>query len=187
MRIALGVCLASLLLAGCAGMPNGGAFHGKRSGGADPSPEQQVWLAVAQKVRANEMSSASKEFALAIYYQTSFPTHRAHVNQLEKQARDGFCGLSREQANGIVRSLRWQNKQPKSIGDGFDHRPEFVITDRRPRKGDYLGLSSVFFDRDGQTAYVNADISGLSGSLVKMRLKGGVWVWDVECATWVSW
>jgi hypothetical protein len=151
------------------------------------TPEQQVWLAIARKVRANEMSSAGRELALSIYHETSFPTRRAQVTQLEKQARKGFCGLAQSESAGVVRSLRWQNKRAKSIGDVFEHRPEFSITDRHPSKGDYLGLSHVVFNRDGDTAYVNADIGGLSGSIVQAKLVNGAWTWAEECATWVSW
>lgn len=151
------------------------------------TPEQQVWLAVARQVRANEISSVGKEVALAIYHQTSFPTHRAHLTQLDKQARAGFCSLARDESAGVLRSLRWQNKRAKSIGDVFEHLPEFTVTDTRPGKGSYLGLSHVVFGREGKTAYVNADISGQSGSIVQMRLSEGVWVWGDECATWVSW
>lgn len=164
-------------------------FRRDTSGNALPPamPEQQVWLAVAQQVRANEKSGSGRETALPIYHQTSFPTHRAQITQLERQARRGFCGLAQAESGGVVRSLRWQNKRAKSIGDVFEHRAEFNVTDRHPSKGDYLGLSNVVFDRDGDTAYLNADIGGLSGSIVKMKLVNGAWLWSEECATWASW
>lgn len=150
-------------------------------------PQQQVWLAAARQVLTNgnpNLAGASR--ALPVYHRTSFVGRRSSLAQLERQAAKGFCGLSREEAGGVVRSLHWQNKRTRSIGDVFDHRPEFAVVDRRPDSGDYLGLSDVMFSREGDTAYLNVDISGLSGSIVQMKRDGDSWAWAAECAVWTS-
>jgi hypothetical protein len=149
-------------------------------------PQQQVWLAVAQRVRAHDAPASAEPRALSVFHRTSFPKRRESLSQLDKQARRGFCGLPRDEADGVVRSLDWQNKRTHSIGDLFDHRPEFEVVTRRSDKGGQLGLSDVVFTRDGETAYLNADIGGAAGSIVKMRKKDGAWTWDSECATWTT-
>lgn len=154
---------------------------------APATPEQQVWLAAAEHVRANESASVIAQRTLTIYHRTSFPKFRYAIAQLEMQARAGFCGLPREEAAGVVRSLHWQNKEPGGLGDVFDHRPGFAVVDRRPDKGVLLGLSRVVFDQAGSAAYLNIDISGRSGSLVQFRRVNGNWVWASECATWITW
>jgi hypothetical protein len=151
------------------------------------TPEQQVWLAAAERVLANESASVTRPRPLPIYHLTSFPRFRYAIAQLEMQARAGFCGLTREEAAGVVRSLHWQNKEAGGVGDVFDHRPGFAVVDRRPAQGDLLGLSRVVFDQAGTAAYLNVDIGGKSGSLVQFRQVNGAWVWAAECATWVTW
>jgi hypothetical protein len=149
-------------------------------------PQQQVWLAAARHVQANESSGAGADRVLTILHRTSFPRPRSSLAQLERQAEKEFCGLSREDASGVVRSLHWQNKRAASIGDVFDHRPEFRVVERRPKSGDSLGMSDVVFSRDGNTAYLNVDIGGQSGSVVQMRRDGHAWAWAAECAVWTS-
>jgi hypothetical protein len=154
---------------------------------APATPEQRVWLAVATRVRENDRSSARRAGSLPIYFRTTFPSLRPSITQLEKQARPGFCGLSRDASSGVVRSLRWLNRDSRSIGDVFDHRPGFVVAEGRRRKDDQLGLSNVVFNREGDTAYVSADLGGRSGSIVQVKLADGEWRWAAECATWASW
>ncbi len=151
------------------------------------TPEQQVWLAVAQRVRENESSFVRRPGALPVHFRTSFPSFRASITQMEKQAHATFCGLSQEESNGVVRTLRWMNRDTRAIGDVFEHRSEFAVSERGRRRQEQLGLSRVMFNRAGDIAYVNADIGGHSGSIVQMKLENGEWRWVSECATWVSW
>lgn len=159
--------------------------HGSAT--APPMPRQRVWLAAATHVRDNESQGVTGDKSLPVYHRTAFPRFRFALAQLEKQAQQGFCGLSREEAAGVVRSLHWQNKTDRAIGDLFDHRPGFALKESRREKGDQIGLSDVVFDRAGTSAYLNVDIGGRSGSIVRVELRDGAWQWAGECAQWISW
>jgi hypothetical protein len=153
---------------------------------APATEEQRVWLAAAQHVLANESAGTSKPGPLVVRSRTSFPG-RAAVSQLQKNAKQEFCGQSREGARSIVYVLNRLGGRERSVRDVFANRPEFSLTDSRPKKGDYVGLSEVLFHGEMQSAYLNVDISGRSGSIVKMEKKDGAWQWAAECATWISW
>jgi hypothetical protein len=152
-----------------------------------PMPQQRVWLAAATHLRAKETQGATGGGTLPIYHRTTFPPFRFALTQLEKQARAGFCGLPREEATGVVRSLHWQNKEDRAIGDLFDHRPGFEIKTGRRQKRDQVGLSDVVFDRAGTAAYLNISIGPRSGSIIRFELRDDAWHWAGECAQWISW
>ena len=148
------------------------------------SKQQAVWLAAAQHVLANESRSVNERGVLLIRSRTSFPGSKAALAQLRKQAAQGFCGLPATDAKLVLDALRWD--RASSVRDVLENRPGFSLVDARPEKGDYLGLSSVAFDRQAITGYLNIDISGLAGSIVKMEWTDGAWVWSAECATWTN-
>jgi hypothetical protein len=151
--------------------------------------EQRVWLAAATHVLANESAGTSNPGPLVVRSRTSFP-RRTTVSQLRKNAKQEFCGQSSEDARSIIFILNRAGGRGRSIRDLFVNRPEFSLTDNLPKKGDSLGMSEVLFYRDAknvQSAYLSVEISGRSGSIVKMENKAGSWQWADECATWVSW
>ena len=150
--------------------------------------EQRVWLAAAQHVHATESAGMSTPAPLAINSRTTFPG-RAAVSRLQKNAKQEFCGESREDARTIIYVLNRLGGRARSVRDVFANRPEFALADSRPTKGDYLGLSEVLFYKgtnDRQFAYLNVDIGGQSGSIVKMEKQDGAWAWSAECATWTN-
>ena len=150
--------------------------------------EQRVWLAAAQHVQANESAGTSNLGTLAINSRTTFPG-RAAVSRMQKNAKQQFCGESREDARTIIYVLDRLGGRERSVRDVFANLPEFALADSRPAKGDYLGLSEVLFykgAKDTQFAYLNVDIGGQTGSIVKMEKQDGAWTWSAECATWTN-
>lgn len=161
-----------------------------RATGAGPWPPasqaQHIWLAAARHVLANESASAQRPGALSILARTSYPLSRRAMSRLKDEAQNGLCGLSGEDAKEVLSALRWVNARETNVRDVFEHRPEFALVDSPSVQGDYLGLSGVVFSRDTDFAHLNVDISGQSGSIVRMEKQDGAWAWSAECATWIN-
>ncbi len=149
--------------------------------------EHKVWRAAAEHVRKDESATVSNPGALPILSRTSFPRFPGAISQLNAAAKAGFCGLNPREAEGLVEELVTLNAKEASTRSVFTEGPLFRLTDTRPEEGDHLGLSRVAFSKDRHTAYLNLDIGGMSGSIVKMRLEKGEWHFVMGCADWVSW
>ena len=121
-----------------------------------------------------------------MFERTSFPRLQGSVAQLKQTARVQFCGLPAPEAEAIVVQLERLNSGSESIREVFAGLPEFRITNIRPGKGDYLGISKVLVSKDQRTAYFNLDTGGVSGSIVVMKLENGEWGKLEECAQWTS-
>jgi hypothetical protein len=150
------------------------------------SQEQHVWLAASQHVLADESASVENPGPLPILSRTSYPASRLALSRLEDQTRNVLCDLSGKDTKEMLTALRWENKRHRPVREVFEYRPEFKLVDSRPEEGDHLGLSRVVFARDTEFAYLNVDIGGQSGSIVRMEKKDGAWAWSAECATWTN-
>lgn len=151
------------------------------------SKEQAVWLAAAKYVRANAGEfDDHPEVPLQILARTSYPSSRIALAQLKKLAMQGFCELSARDARQVLEALRGANYRQRSVRDVFEHRSEFRLVESRPEKGDHLGISAVVFDREATTAYLDLDIGGPSGSIVRMTRIGEEWGAFTECAAWTA-
>lgn len=156
--------------------------------GTPPSTEEhKVWRAAAEHVREQESGSVSDPGPLPILSRTSFPRFLSAVSQLNASAKGNSCGLSPGDAAGLIEKLVELNSREVSTRPAFTGDPLFRLTDTRPEEGDHLGISQVIFSDDRQTAYLNLDIGGMSGAIVKMQIEKGEWRYVVGCAEWVSW
>ena len=149
--------------------------------------EHKVWRAAAEHIREAEAEIVSDPRPLPILARTSFPKFPNAVSQLSKAAESGFCGLNPGEAEELVRKLVTLNSKETSTRSIFKNDSLFRLTNTRPKVGDHLGISRVVFSEDRQTAYLNLDIGGMAGAIIKMRLEKKEWRYDVGCAEWVSW
>jgi hypothetical protein len=164
-----------------------GLFVATAAAAPPRTEEQRVWLAAARHVLANESAAATHPGPLSVHSRTSYPGFPASVAQLREAARNGLCDAPADDSAAILEQLEKLNAHQVSVREVFTGLPGFRVTDERPENGDYLGLSRVLISQDLQTAYLNLDISGLSGSIVQMKLENGEWRVMAECAQWASW
>lgn len=151
-----------------------------------PSEEQRVWLAAAKHVLANEAAGTKTGGPLLVFASTSFPKLPKAMAQLKEASKQAFCDVPGSEAEWIVERLEQVNSKAVALRESFAGMPQFRIAKKRPNKGDYLGLSRVLFSADRQTAYLNLDIGGVSGSIVRMKLFNGEWGKLEECAQWTA-
>jgi len=149
--------------------------------------EVTVWRAVIAHVAQSERQATSGIGTLSVLNVSSFPTMPYVQEQLDQGASKGFCGLSSHESAEILVQLRKQNTSAVQIDSSVSTIPEVVLTSSRPPNGDYLGMSRVVFIASGQAAFLNLDISGLSGAIVRVNKVGDDWVAAGECVEWVTW
>jgi hypothetical protein len=145
-----------------------------------------VWLAAAKHVLANESTGTEMAGPLFVLVNTSFPKSPISMAALSKSVREQFCNVPSTEAASIVSDLARLNSNAVSVREAFAGLTQFRITEERPSKGDYLGISNVLFSADRHTAYLNLDIGGVSGSIVRMKRENGEWGKLEECAQWAS-
>jgi hypothetical protein len=144
--------------------------------------EHKVWRAAVEHVREDEAESFSDPRPLPVLARSSFPKFPNAISQLNEAAKSGFCGLNPGEAEGLVRQLVALNANETSTRSGFENEPLFRVTETRPKVGDHLGISRVLFSKDRQSAYLNLDIGGMAGAIIKMRLEQKEWrmTWDAS-------
>jgi hypothetical protein len=179
--------MVAVLISACATRPSS-PVRGPQGVPAPPvSDEQRVWLAAAEHVLADELQGRTPTSRMQVFHVTGFPAFRPAMERLKQAARDGYCGESARDSKYILSRLEGGRARPRLVGEVFEHRAQFEVTDHRPADGDYLRFSEVIFNRERTKAFLNVDISGLSGAIVRLTRTDGAWGGLTACVDWVSW
>jgi hypothetical protein len=157
------------------------------TGNSAAADEAAVWRAVAAHVAQSERQAGGGIGTLSVLNVSSFPTMPYIHEQIDQGAEKGLCGLTSLESSEMLAHLRRQNTETVQLDGFLSALPEVVLTSSRPPEGDYLGMSRVVFIANRQTAFLDLDISGLSGVIVRVDKVGAAWVPGGECVEWVSW
>jgi hypothetical protein len=142
-------------------------------------------FSVVQAMASIVNRDASRDFDY-LYFEADFPASPYVESSLANPDRTDFCGLSREQAQSVVRELRQLSKERVEFDKSIAQAAGMSIGHKRLERFRYLTLSRVVFSPDKRQAWLAVDLNGSRGAIYRMEKQDGEWTRTARCGGWMK-
>ena len=142
-------------------------------------------LAVIQTMVATLTRDDSRQFDF-LYFEADFSAREYVSNSLANPDRTQFCGLSREQAQSLVKELANLTAEHVEFDKSVARAAGLSIGHKKLERFRYLTFSRVVFAADMQHAWLAADLNGESGAMFRLEKVRGEWNKTARCGGWMK-
>jgi hypothetical protein len=132
--------------------------------------------------------NASRPFK-QLYFQTDYETVSLVTNSMSDPIRREYkdlCGLSAADARAMVAQLQAVNAEPAIFDEAFAEAAGLKIVKKKNPRARYVVLSRVVFDPTNQYAWLALDLSGTTGSIMRLDKVAGQWSKTARCGAWMK-
>lgn len=153
---------------------------------ANPVAEEPaVWQAMVAFIASDNASRPFKQ----LYFQTDYETSPLVTNSMADPIRREYkdlCGLSASDAKAMVVQLQAVNAETVTFEEGFAEPAGLKIVKKKNPRSRYVAMSRVVFDPTNQHAWVAVDLSGTTGSIMRLDKVAGQWSKTARCGGWMK-
>lgn len=150
--------------------------------GPNAGEELAVWQAMAGIIAHDNASKPYKQ----LYYQADFESAALVSSSMSDPTRKDYCGLSQLDAQALVNELRTLSADPVELDASIAEQGGLKLGHRKHPRLHYVALSRVIFDASNQRAWLAVDLTGTSGSIMRLDKVGGQWTWASRCGGWLK-
>jgi hypothetical protein len=147
--------------------------------------EPAVWQAMVEFIARDNVSRPFK----LLYFQTDFETaplvNNSMADPIRREYKD-LCGLSHSDAQAMVSQLQAVNAEPVMFEEVVAEPAGLKIVKKKNPRARYVALSRVVFDPTNQHAWLAVDLSGSTGSIMRMDKVAGQWSKTARCGGWMK-
>jgi hypothetical protein len=147
--------------------------------------EPAVWQAMVEFIAQDNASHPYK----LLYFQSDFETAPLVTNSMADPIRREYkdlCGLSHSDAQAMVSQLQAINAELVTFEEAIAEPGELKIAKKKNPRAHYVALSRVVFDPTQQHAWLAVDLSGTTGSIMRMDKVAGKWSKTARCGGWMK-
>jgi hypothetical protein len=142
-------------------------------------------LAVVQAMAAIMNRDAARPFDF-LYFESDFSARAWVSSSMDNPDRTEFCGLTREQAQSMVRELTHLSGERVEFDKSVAKAAGLNLGHKRLERFRYLTLSRVVFTPDKQRAWLAVDLDGAKGAIYRMDKVNGEWAKTARCGGWLK-
>jgi hypothetical protein len=153
---------------------------------ANPVAEEPaVWQAMVAFIASDNASRPFKQ----LYFQSDFETaplvNNSMADPIRREYKD-LCGLSASDAKAMVSQLQAVNAETVMFEQAIAEPAGMKIAKKKNPKSRYVALSRVVFDPTNQHAWLAVDLSGTTGSIMRLDKVAGQWSKTARCGGWMK-
>ena len=144
--------------------------------------EIAVWQAMAGQITRDSASKPYKQ----LYFMSDFESAAMVSSSMSDPTRKDYCGLSQPDAQVLVNELKTLSAEAVELDSSIADQNDLKLGHRKHPRLRYVALSRVVFDPSGQRAWLAVDLTGTSGSIMRLDKVGGTWSWTSRCGGWLK-
>ena len=143
--------------------------------------ELAVWQAMAGVIARDNASRPYKQ----LYFKADFESAAMVSSSMSDPTRKDYCGLSQPEAQVLVNELKTLSEDAIELDAAIAEQNGMKLGHRMHPRLRYVALSRVVFAPGNQRAWLAVDLSGTSGSIMRLDKVDGKWSWTSRCGGWL--
>lgn len=156
------------------------------SSAANPVAEEPaVWKAIVEFIVSDNASHPFKQLYFQSDYETASLVGNSMADPIRREYKD-LCGLSAADSRAMVAQLQAVNAEAVTFDEGLAEVADLKIVKKKNPRARYVALSRVVFDPTNQYAWLAVDLSGTTGSIMRLDKVAGQWSRTSRCGGWMK-